>query len=520
MTTVLKYVMDYFHNYLDPETFDYEKIKIEQSVSKIELEIGDVFPISKDFIIDYYKRTKSRVDKIFRSWLNELKYVDLFYCKDDYENAVDKFCISSKMKGTGIELYKDRLIILTEEIRNQDIEKPSIAGFKYLDHSLIAWVKEVYREYSVNLFQFAQNHIRPYYEEYVELIYNRERELFYYINRYNHRYNNNPFDIDEVYEENRHRPFIYGRKGELEMLIMYVWIFEDIHDTEYWPEYVNLCVSSGRVSIVRSMNILIPVNIKNVDYPVDIQSSISFIETTTGLVKERPEGAYILHLHYDKDNDAVWKDTAKLNLIIQNLDDTFLKYGAPIALELMSPLRTSAYNEEQFFHQYRLLEKAMKEYRDMQIVLVNGPHRQGSKPKYLMQTTEDIIILRGIVKEFKFKLKFAIDISRLMKNKNYLSQFENDFNQLSEMRDAIVGVHLSKLSARSTFSKYLYRGNKVYLNKHDYPRISELMGSISALLNDNLSRYFIPVGISNSYELEELTDELLRGGFTFSVQGG
>ncbi|GFZ93884.1 hypothetical protein GCM10008018_45420 [Paenibacillus marchantiophytorum] len=519
MTTVIKYVMDYFNTYLDPESIDYEKMKIEQSVSKIEQEIGSIFPKSKDFIIDYYKRTKGRIDKIYRSWFKELKYVDLFNCQEDFKDAVDKFCESSKMRGTGIEQNKDRLIILTEEVREQEIEKPSIAGFKYLDHSLIAWVKEVYREYGVNLFQFAQSYIRPYYEEYVELIYNREREQFYYINRYNHRYNNNPFDIDEMYEENRHRPFINGRKGELEMLVMYVWIFEDVHDTEYWPEYVNLCVSTGRVSIVGPVNIMIPVKIKDMEYPNEILSSISFVETITGLIKEQPEGKYILRLHYEKDNDAFWKDTAKLNQIIINLCDTFAKYGEPLALELLPPLRAPEYNAEEFFTQYRLLEKSMKKYRDMKIVLVNGPHRHSSKPKYLMQTTEDIVRLRGIVKELKFKMKFAIDITKLMKNKNYLSQFEDDFNQLSEMRNAIVGIHLSKISTRSTFTNYLYKEDKVYLNKHDYPRTSDLMGCISALLNDNLSRYFIPDGMSSAHELEDLTDDLLRGGFTFSAQG-
>lgn len=520
MTTVIKYVMDYFNAYLDPEAVDYEKIKVEQSVSKIEQEIGNIFPKSKDFIVDYYRQTKSRIDRMYRSWFNELKYADLFYCNEDLNYAVDEFCDSSKMRGTGIEQYKDRLIILCEEIKEQEIEKPSIAGFKYLDHSLIAWVKEVYREYGVNLFQFAQSYIRHYYEEYVELIYNRERERFYYINRYNHRYNNNPFDIDEMYEENRHRPFINGQKGELEMLVMHVWIFENVHDTEYWPEYVNLCVSIGRVSIVGPVNILIPAKIKGMEYPNEIQSSISYIETMTGSIKEQPEGTYILRLHYDKDNDAFWKDSAKLNQIIQNLSDTFEKYGEPFALELLPPLRAPEYNEEEFFTQYRLLEKSMKKYRDMKIVLVNGPHRHSSQPKYLMQTTEDIVKLRGIVKEMKFKMKFAIDISKLMKNKTYLSQFEDDFNQLAEMRNAIVGIHLSKLSTRSTFANYLYKGDKVYLNKHDYPRISELMGCISALLNDNYSRYFIPDGMSSTHELEELTDVLLRAGFTFSVQGG
>ena len=130
------------------------------------------------------------------------------------------------MKGTGIEEYKDQLAKLAQDVI--EVEKPSLSGFKYLDNSLVTWVKDTYREYGVNLFQFAQGYTMPYFEEYVEYIRNRDTDESYYINRYNHRYNNNPFGMDEIYKENSHRPFINGKKGELEMLIMYVWLFDDV----------------------------------------------------------------------------------------------------------------------------------------------------------------------------------------------------------------------------------------------------------------------------------------------------
>ncbi|MGF7048243.1 hypothetical protein J2T13_002750 [Paenibacillus sp. DS2015] len=59
-----------------------------------------------------------------------------------------------------------------------------------------------------------------------------------------------------------------------------------------------------------------------------------------------------------------------------------------------------------------------------------------------------------------------------------------------------------------------------YLYKYDYPKNSDFLSSCSALLNDNLSRYFVPEGMASDMELEELVDELLRGGFSFSGQEG
>ncbi|WP_158299598.1 hypothetical protein [Paenibacillus antri] len=63
MTAVIKYVMEYFNTYLDPEAYNYENIKTEQAALKIEQEIRSAFPKSKDFIIDYYKRYKTWIDK-------------------------------------------------------------------------------------------------------------------------------------------------------------------------------------------------------------------------------------------------------------------------------------------------------------------------------------------------------------------------------------------------------------------------------------------------------------------------
>lgn len=520
MTTIIKFVMDYFNDYLNPETYDYERIKTEQTVVKIETEIENNFPKSKDFIIDYYKSHKTRVDKLLKSWMKDLKYIDLFYCTKDYENAIDHFCNSAKVKGTGVEQYKDQLVVLAQEIKESQVEKPSISGFKYLDSSLVTWVKQTYREYGVNLFQFAQDYTDPYYDEYVEFIYDRDTERSYHINRYNHRYNNNPFEMDEVYKDNGHRPFVNGKKGELEMLIMYTWLFDSVKDTEYWPEYVNLCISTGRVNLVKNVNVLIPVQNKEIPYPPDIKSDIIYVETLNGRISRIPATMYILRLNYNKDNDKVWKDEQELGEVIKNLEDTFAEFGVPYALELLSPLRTQAYNEDEFFQQYRLLEKGMRKYANMKIALVNGPNKSNKKFKYLMQSTEEIMRIRQIAKESKFKLQFALDFSKLLKRTHYLSEFESDFNRLSEIRNSIVGVHISTTSGSTSMPKSYYDDDRLCLNKCKSNQNSDLLNCISALFNDNQPRYLVPEEINSPNLLEELVDDLIRGGFSFCKQEG
>jgi len=516
MAAVMKCVVEYFNTYLNPEEYDYEAIKLEQSVAKVEKEITDTLPHSKKFIIEYYKQYKSRIDRTLKSHLKGYEYRKLFYSRDDFEDMITEFCENRKIQDMGLVEHEEELIILMQELKERETEKTSRTGYKYLDEALFSWINGTYAEFKVNLFAFASEIAYEYYEKYVESIYDRSTEQYYHINRYNHRYNNNPFGVDEIYKENCHRPFIEGHKGELEMLIMYDWVHSRVEDAEYWPEYVNLCVNTRRVNIVRNMNILLPVINKGIDYPEDIKSSIVFVETTTGVLKTDPSGQYILRLTYDKENDLIWKDDGQLTRVITNLQESFAAYGPPNALELSSPRREPTYNEKEFFARYSQLEKKLKRYAGTTIALVNGPQRHKAKPGYLMQTTEDIIKIRTLTKELKLRLKISLDISKLITNKNNHSQFEEDFNQLSEIRHSIVGVHLANKFPSSGFIDRIYKEDKVYLNQYEYPRLSDFLGSISALFNDNRCRYFVPEEVKSPEELEELVDNLLRAGFSFA----
>jgi len=81
----------------------------------------------------------------------------LFYSHNDYEGAVIKFFKSAKVKNTGIEEYKDELIILTQESKRYITEEPSSYDFRYFDNKLVNWIEETYREYGDALYGQSVN---------------------------------------------------------------------------------------------------------------------------------------------------------------------------------------------------------------------------------------------------------------------------------------------------------------------------------------------------------------------------
>lgn len=98
MTSVISYVMEYFNNYLNPETYNYEEIKTQELIDKIVKEVETSFPKSKDFIVEYYKVHKIRLDRTFKKYVKEFEYIDLFYTDEDF-NYIKKLCIMNYEKN-------------------------------------------------------------------------------------------------------------------------------------------------------------------------------------------------------------------------------------------------------------------------------------------------------------------------------------------------------------------------------------------------------------------------------------
>ena len=437
MGKVIQYVTEYFNQYLNFEDYSVEQTKIQQAIDKFKVSLIDRFPTMYEFIISYYWESKKRVDKYVAKSYEEIEDSELFYLpEDDWEVA--KYVCKKKLCVEVTEDLLSNIAKISKEYRETSAEAPILSSMKELDNGIIDWVLEVYRKYKVDLFNYASNISYEIFERYVEHEYDRSTETFYYINKYDYRYQENPFNINDIYERNKHRDFINGHKGDLEALMMYCWLFEDIHDQEYWPEYVNLCILSNRVNLATKKRILIPVIIDGIDYPCDVKSNIKYIETYTGIIKEVPGPNYVLSIVYDKSNDSMWKNKELLESLIKNLHISFRKYGEPKLLEFLSPYKLLGYTNEAFFEKYQLFEKAMRRYKKMKISVVNGYQRKNKDKEYMFSTVDDIMRLKNACKELKLNLKLSVDFTDF-NGRNGLKKNVNDMvNTFSSIRNLIV----------------------------------------------------------------------------------
>ena len=524
MTAVVKYVMSYFNEYLCMETCDAEVIKLKHITEKLDEEIGKKYPHSKDFILSFYLQYRIRIHKELEKRIQNELYFPFYYTEQDFSSLAENFCNKYKIIDTYMNEYRKDIAILISEIKKCNTDVPHVSEMIRLDSRIVSWVRETYREYGVNLYAFAYDLSNSYYERYVKYERGDYGRQIFQVNNYNHRYNANPFDIDRIYEDNKQRPFLENKCGELEMIVMHEWLFNCIYDDDYWSEYVNLCVSRGRVNIVKNVNILIPVTSGGLEYPADVHCPIEHIVTSDGVIKRSPKDAYILRLDVTQTHAAVWQNTEEMAALIEKMNSSFREYSAPQILEISAPIKTASFNEENFFSCCALLEKRMKKYSSMKVALLNGSGNQRSKPISSLYTIEDIIRLKAQLRERNMHIQFSIDFTALLASKKDSNYDQNGiFGELTEIKNSIVCLNINNVRPQvGNFLKVRTINDDTdvnYLNKYKYPIYDDFYSMLSSTFNDNQQRYLIPKNITNNSELETLVDNLLRSGFAFSGGG-
>ncbi len=55
---------------------------------------------------------------------------------------------------------------------------------------------------------------------------------------YNYKMKTNLFNINTFYTRYADKPFLKGKKRQIEMVMMYVWLHSIAGDTAYWNEYL------------------------------------------------------------------------------------------------------------------------------------------------------------------------------------------------------------------------------------------------------------------------------------------
>lgn len=514
MGKIIQYVSDYFNDYLTPEDFSNEVLKLQKNLKKSEKMLMTRYPQSHEFIEKFYLDNQKRVDTLIGKSYETFRDVDLYYRDEDFKKIAIDVIHNRLLIESTTDNDLNNVIVAVKEYHRYTKSKPRRSEMKELDSTIVEWVMDSYRDYDVNIADYAFDIAWRWGEKYVEHKYIRNEEEWYDINKYDYRYQENPFDIDLEYEKHKELPFIEEKRDYLEMLVMYFWLFSVLEDQSYWPEYEQLCIVNRELPLKTQKRLLIPVTFNKLIYPNGIDSQVEYIESKTGIIKSLTSERYILSIINDKQMDNFWTNEATRKKCVINIKDTIDKFGLPDFLELRTPIKTPFMTIEEMIAIYNGLVKELKEYKKLTIAIKNTSIKTSKEP--LIHDMNSIMTLYRAINEMKLDLKLVIDLVDTS-GRNVLKSRMNDLVDVVPSKpNLFIGFHMNAIDSWGRYHGLYSSSKKERLyDRKAYPPFSSYMSGISAILQDSNPKYFIPQKITKNEDLELLVDQLYRCGCIF-----
>lgn len=510
MGEIIKFVSEYFNDYLNPEDYNYELIKLQQTIEKSKKTLINQFPKTHDFIEEYYLKKKKRVDTFIKKACEAQKDIDIHYNETEF-SGIAKEVVDRLSDNELSDDDFDKIVLAVNEYWDYYMSKPSRSEMKGLDNNIVKWVMDSYREYGVNIASYAFNIAWKWSDKYVEHKYSRQYEEHYYINSYDYRYQDNPFDIDEEYEKHRDKPFMHGKRDYFEMLVMYSWLFDILEDTSYWPEYEKLCVKTRKMNLKTHHRVLIPISNGNQKYPEEIQTGIEYIESKNGLIKNKRKDQYILSILNEKTTNNIWTNNSIKDQVINNIKETVGKYGKPKLIEFRTPFKSPVFGMKELIDRYSEIEKDLKTLGKISIAIKTNSIRTSKEP--VVHNMDDIMELHHAIEEMKLKLKIIIDLVDT-NNRNVLKKrMEDLINSLASKPNSFIGFHINKIDEWGRIYGFTERGYRI--DKNSYPSFSDFMLGLSTILQGSTPKLLIPEKVKSEEDLEKLVDALYKCGCEF-----
>ncbi len=245
----VNYIFEYFNNYLETTAGEEKTVlhdeKIEKYAHMVEKYSGDI----QEWLIDIYSSYGKYLHRTLPTYIKDPYY--LLYDSEAEFRAMSYDVYSKVIKrykflnGHAEMIY----LYLKDEHRIRSLVSEE-NDLPHITEGIDSWIKKTYLKYGVNLFAFCYEYLTDYVEHPEKWPKGHKKKSKYYdeymnsehkykvspsfLYDYDFRQKNNLFGIDMLYRSMPKKPFIKGKKQELEGILMYCYDWEE---DDYWEEY-------------------------------------------------------------------------------------------------------------------------------------------------------------------------------------------------------------------------------------------------------------------------------------------
>jgi len=235
--TCINYIFEYFDQYLPLQGIEKRTVYQNEKLQKYEKALRDYSPDVREWLLNIYDTYEKQANRIIASYLSRDEEFFLMYEEAEFR-ALSYDCYASLIKKN--PFLKNQTELLYKFIREYHIWEANKYAFsipEVISSDITRWLKSTLEKYNVNIAMAIEQHVSGFYNSEIVSSDGGYKQVS---TKYNYKKKTNLFDINTYYSRFSQKPFIRGKKKQLEILMMYIWLNSIIGDEDgYWNEYIN-----------------------------------------------------------------------------------------------------------------------------------------------------------------------------------------------------------------------------------------------------------------------------------------
>lgn len=238
----VNYVFEYYNGYLDLTEIEYQEAKESVKLANYRKKFLDYSRTIQDWLVKIYSETGKYAHKYIENQLKEEP--TLFLLDSDSEfRKISYDCYAALVKK--IPFIKGNTEEVFEYIKEYKEVNTNEIDFTFYEYGrvpqLVSWIESTYKKYNINLIKFAEEWCNYFCDS--EHLWDRKtksdhgQHSFYF---YDFKNSKIFFNVGSLYTRMNYKPFIKGKRKELQTLILLTW-FKTIasDDGNYIDDFIS-----------------------------------------------------------------------------------------------------------------------------------------------------------------------------------------------------------------------------------------------------------------------------------------
>jgi len=238
----IDYIFEYFDNYLPLEGAENHSAEENERLSKYEKALKGYSPELRRWLVTIYDETGHQLNKTIQKYCDNTSGFLLTF-EDSEFRTISYNCYAELIKKRpSLKDETERLYQLIKEyhavVTKKDYEH---FGFPQISEKMTKWLNDTYKKYNVNLAAAVQKYLIYDFDDNIDMwptdsIIKAKDPHNVRPYEYNYKKRSNLFNINSYCSKNGSKPFLKGKKKNLEILMMHTWLGEE---NEYYQKYLT-----------------------------------------------------------------------------------------------------------------------------------------------------------------------------------------------------------------------------------------------------------------------------------------